>query len=273
MKAFAKAANVSYEKVLLSNCFYDLYVRFSCRKLGCRQAAVWGKKTADGTLLHARNLDWPDWGTALRNNNIFLLRRYPKENAIVTLTWPGFFGCLTGCNDKGLVIAYNMLTQSSEAEVHEPIFFILKRVLRKCSNLKEALALIQKTPMDTDGSMMISSTTEKNAIVIDVRNKKILVRNPLSTDSFLVNDNTCYFDSVGKLCEDKYKKSSFYQVVEGTEAIDIKKAQSVMANAKVLQSINILTAVFCPEKDRLYLAYGRYEAAQGPYEEIRLFEK
>ena len=38
MQAFAKAAGVSYQKVLLVNCFYDLICR------GCRQVAVWGQK-------------------------------------------------------------------------------------------------------------------------------------------------------------------------------------------------------------------------------------
>ena len=265
MQAFAKASGLSYQKVLLVNCFYDMICQ------GCRQAAVWGKKTTDGNLFHARNLDWRDWGSALRDNNVLLVRRYPLGNAVATLTWPGFLGCLTGCNDKGLTIAYNQLLGKNSVS-GEPVFLMLKRILRWSSTLAEAITAIKKSFHCTNGSLMLSSARENVAAVVVIKNNKVWIRHAAG-ENFVVNNNNCYFDEAGEISRKHYRRCPLYQVVKNAGVLQSDKLQKVMANPRVLMSCNLLTAIFALSQNRIYLSCGRYYAARGPYKALPVFDE
>ena len=92
MKALAEAAGMSYEDVLFLNVWYNLV----SNRVFCRQLAVWGKRTEDGELIHARNLDWPDYpGKPLCKNNLILDVKPQGGLEYVILTWPGLIGALT----------------------------------------------------------------------------------------------------------------------------------------------------------------------------------
>lgn len=259
MQSFAESVGVDYKQVLLVNCFYELDTS------QCRQAVIWDKKSADKSLIHARNLDWPDWDNALRDNNVLLVRRYAQGNEIATLTWPGIFGALTGCNDKGLAVAFNQL-YGAQSLSGEPMFLILKRVLRRADTLDEAIAVMKESEICTSGSIVISSASERRAILVETSNGKMSVKEP--AEDFAVNANTAYFDRDGTFDEEQYRRCPLYSIVDKAEAIDVAALQKTMADPQVLLSVNILTVLFCLESDTIYLSCGRYRAATGPYRKI-----
>ena len=264
MKAFSQACGIRYEQVLLLNCFYD--------QISCRQVVAWGAKTKDGRLLHARNLDWYDYGDALRTNNVLLIRQYPTGHATALLTWPGCFGSLTGCNDQKLSLAYNLLGGGQQRFQGEPVFLMLNRVLRQAVSVDQAVGLIQASQFCTDGSIMIASARERKAVVVDIQGKQTWVRSDRDVQ-FIVNDNTCYFDIQGRYKPNKYTGSPTYRAALAAGPIDVPDLQRVMANPKVLLSMNLLTAIFDLSQNCVYVAWGRYEAAHGPYQTFELFAK
>ena len=268
IKTFSKISKVDYDKILLINCFYDMI-----RRAGCRQAVVWGNKSKDGSLIHSRNLDWQDWGNTLRKNNVLLVRHYSKGNAIATLTWPGMVGCLTGCNDKGIVIGFNQLPGANRKK-GEPIFLTLKRILRFASNLKQAQEILKKAEANSKitscGSIMISSCREKKALVIETYNGKISFRTS-GRDAFIVSNNTYYTKANGVSKKNRYSRCSIYKQV-APKVFDAKGLTKVMSHPSVLRSNNLLTAIFCLKENKMYLACGRYGAAKGPYRIITIFK-
>ncbi len=267
MKAFAEKADIPYSKVLLYNCFYDLLQI----QMGCRQVVVWSDKTPAGNLFHARNLDWSDWGDAIRGNNIFLVRNYPEKNRVATLTWPGFFGALTGCNDQGIVIAYNQYP-GGILRTGEPIFLILKRILREAKTLADVTTMMKESRFVSNGSIMVSSAEEKQALVIDLNRGKVFIRHPNET-SFIINNNTNYFSLYGKLDNSRYQRCATYQNVMKSSTLDADGLKKVMSHPDVMLSINLLTAIFDVKNNRMYLSCGKYKAAEGPYEEYRIFKR
>jgi ribosomal protein L30E len=265
IEAFAKAANVEVWKVWLANCFYDAI----SQRRGCRQVAAWGKKTNQG-LLHGRNLDWNDWGNILKTNNVLLIREYPDGNQVATLTWPGLFGSLTGCNDQGMALGFNQLYTKSSWD-GEPIFLLLTRVLRNANTLEQAIQIIQQSKRTVAGSIMISSTKEKKAIVIDVDSTHAWVRDP--NFEFIFNDNTCYFDDQGKYSLEGYKSCPIYDLVYRTKEINVLGMQKILKHDDVMAKITILSVVFDLENNRMFVSCGKAKAATGPYKEITIFKK
>lgn len=263
MQAFSKVSKVPYRQIVLTNYFYDLI----SRNQGCRQSVAWGEKTKNKMLIHARNLDWNDWGKALRSYNILLTRYYKTGNAIATLGWPGFLGCLTGCNNKGLVIAYNQLS-GGNGKKGVPIFLILRNVLRNANSLSAALEIIKKSNYCTNGSIMISSIKDNKAMVVDIMDDDVLVKYPQK--NFIVNNNTHYFEDEKLLIKD-YQACPLYKITKTNNDLTVQSFQNILSDKKVLLSCNILTAIFVMEQKKLYISCGRYQAAKGPYKEIDLF--
>jgi len=92
---------LEYRDVLAVNCLSD--------RVGpmCSSFAVWGRMTKDGATLTARNLDWPrhEW---MLGNEVLLVElpsEKPKRAGWVSMTWPGFVGCLSGMNENGVTVA------------------------------------------------------------------------------------------------------------------------------------------------------------------------
>ena len=66
IRGIADGLGRTYEEILTFNLFYTICVS----NIACRQFAVWGDKSKDGELYHARNLDWVDYpGNPLQKHN------------------------------------------------------------------------------------------------------------------------------------------------------------------------------------------------------------
>ncbi len=92
---------IEYRDLLALNALSD-YLRPMCSSV-----AAWGPMTADGSTLTGRNLDWPrhEW---MIGQEIVIAQRpseTPRRAGFVAVTWPGFIGCLTGMNERGVTIA------------------------------------------------------------------------------------------------------------------------------------------------------------------------
>ena len=267
IKGVAEGSGMEYEDVLFLNLFYTLASDTGY----CRQLAAWGGATADGGLIHARNLDWPDYpGSPLRKHNIVLNVRPRRGIEYMLLTWPGFQCALTGTNKKGITVAFNMLNVwGDRGRLAEPIFFTLKRVLRTCGTLEEAVALVRKARPLGSGSVLLSDAVQKKAVVLEVINGAVDLREP--SGDLIGNGNTRA--SMLKAAGRSVDSPAGDVAREMGGALDVKKITRVMADRRVLQSINILSVVFVPAKNRMYLSCGRYYAAKGEFKEYPLFRE
>ena len=92
---------IEYNDLVALNCIPEI------ARVGCSSFAAWGPLTADGNTISGRNLDWHSLRTLERGQ--LLLAQIPttKEDALswVSVTWPGFIGCLTGMNSEGVTVS------------------------------------------------------------------------------------------------------------------------------------------------------------------------
>lgn len=104
VKGLAEGSGVPIEEIELAQ-----VVPIRCLGVG---AIVFGKRTVGGKLLHLARLEpaQPHPATSeSRANNVppvvLLVRRSLSDKSSVTLTWPGYLGCLAGVNEKGISLS------------------------------------------------------------------------------------------------------------------------------------------------------------------------
>lgn len=272
IRGLADSTGSSYEEMLTFNLFYTLCVT----KIGCRQFAAWGEKTADGELVHSRNLDWNDYpGGPMKKFNTIINYEGKDLQPFLLLTWPGFSSALTGTNEEGITIAYNQLPQKGDtSHISEPTFFTVKRSLRSATNIKEVIEIFKKAkPMDS-GSVLVSDAKQKKAVVIEVIRGKVGVR--YSENSMISNANHPTVEA--GIASKNISRDAKWPVCSTAEKIStklsVKNVQNLMAHGNVLQpKLNILSVIFKYSENRMWLSCGKGSAAKGPYLELKLFEK
>ena len=267
MKALAQAARMDYDDLLFLNLFYQFV-----SGPACRQIAVFGPASRDGRLLHARNLDWPDYPhQPLQRNNLILNVKPAGGIEYLALTYPGLTCVLTGANRKGITVAFNQLRGTGPAHAGEPIFFTLKRVLRTCSTLAEALDLIRRATPSGNGSVLISDANAKTAAVVEILGRDIRVR--AAKNGIISNANHATREAGWK---DRMVGPADWPVTWAARKIarqfGPKDLQAVMAHNDVLQRMNILSVVFDPAGNRMFLSCGPSPAARADFVEYPLFQ-
>ncbi len=269
MKGLAQASGLTYEDVLYLNVFYNL----TTDQVACRQLVLWGDHTADGELLHARNLDWRDYrGDPLKRNNLILNVKPEGGIEYLMLTWPGLTGVLTGTNHEGITVAFNTLSGGWQPRAAEPIFFTLKRVLRSCKTLDEAIVTIRDAKPLGNGSIMISSAKEKRAAVVEVFDGQVGERE--SKDGVIGNTNTGTKETgvTGPELGPAETPACAIAREHGTK-FKPESLRSVLADPKVLATNNIVSVIFNSAANEMLLSCGQNEAAKGEFHKYTLFEK
>ncbi len=270
IRGLADGAGIGYEDALFLNLFYDL----SYGPAACRGLAVWGNSSTDGRLLHARNLDWPDYpGSPLQKNNLIVNVKPAGGIEYCFLSWPGLQAVLTGTNRRGLTVSFDQIPDSPGGDrLAEPVLFTLKRALRTCSGAEEAAKLIADANPMGSGSILISDSAKKTALVVEVSGGRTAVRRPAKGASMIGNANHATREA--GLPGMRYGRADWPTcevAAEPGKPLDVAAAERVLADRRVLQWINMVSVVFDPAANRMHLSCGRMKAAEGVFREYRIF--
>ncbi len=108
----------------------------------CSNFAVWGKWTADGRLLHGRNLDWSIKGGAQGDAAILVWR--PKGGTpFMMVGWAGGVGSVSGMNAKGMTLGEMTLPSPDATFDGLPLFLQMRLMLEKTGTIGEAVKFFQ----------------------------------------------------------------------------------------------------------------------------------
>lgn len=266
----AGGSGVPLADVQLLNVFYSLTVD----EMACRQLAAWGPSTVGGGLIHARNLDWPDYpGHPMQKKQVILNVKPADGIEHVLLTWPGVTNALTGTNKEGITLAFNRLYGSAPEQMREPVFFTLRRILSQAHTLDEAVAMLRAARPMGNGAVMISDAKIPKAVVIEMMNGEIAVRE--ADQPGLISAANHPTAEAGLKTAVSQQRSAFEPVSRVAQTLGKElapeQAQAVMSHADVLLRINITSVVFLPGDNRMLLSAGTVPAALGHYQEYTLF--
>ena len=125
------------------------------RTYSCSSFAAWGRATADGRLIHVRNLDWSIKAGIQQFPVIFVVR--PKgKHAFVNIGWAGFVGVLTGINDAQISIGQVGAETTDDGFRGEPMVFLMRRVLETADDLDAAADVFDRFFLNARKSRQLS---------------------------------------------------------------------------------------------------------------------
>jgi hypothetical protein len=147
--AMSRAAGISERDGRTANFFPELF--------HCSGVAVRNQATIDGRLLHARVLDYMK-DINLQKYALIQLWMPEGRHAWLSLGYAGFIGTVTCMNEKGLAIG-EMGGRNGNQWDGVPMNFLLRDIMERASTVREALAIMSKTPRTCEYYYVISDRT------------------------------------------------------------------------------------------------------------------
>lgn len=155
------------------------------RTYSCSGFAAWGRATADGRLIHTRNLDWNIHADIQRYATVFVVRPEGKQ-AFVNVGWAGFIGVLTGINEQGISIG-QVGAETTDATFRGlPMTFLMRRVLEEAGDVPEAVAVIEQAPRTVGVNYLIADANTPNAVAVETTHRHVAVFDADDPDEHLV---------------------------------------------------------------------------------------
>lgn len=262
LEACAAALDVDRDKLIALNTVLDVYGGF-----GCSSLIVEGKRSATGSPLFGRNLDFNGIGV-LQRFNLVVVYRPTGKHAFASIGFPGLFGVLSGMNDRGLALAlHGVFTARDGSPGFDsegmPCTLLYRRVLEECSTVEEAEKLLRESRHTTALSVVLCD--RRGGAVAEVSPGGVAVRR--GSDGICACTN--HFRAGRRVPVDfcpRYAALARSSAVDQLSLADIaRKLDEVNQGIETLQ-----TMVFEPRPLRLHLAVGRCPSSALPLKKLEL---
>jgi len=236
--ALSLAAGVTVQEGRLANLFPE---RFHCSGV-----AVRGKASADGSVVHARVLDY------MRDINLqgaaaLIVFMPDGRNRWLSQSYAGFIGTVTAMNEKGLAIG-EMGGRGEGDWDGLPMSFLLRDIMERASTVKEALKILRDSPRTCEYYYVISDKSRAMA-AIHATPDELLVLKPGQQHPLLP---TVPEDTVLMSGDDRAKVLS-RRLHEQYGKIDARAMIEIIKRPVSMRS-NLHDAVFAPETLDIWFA-------------------
>lgn len=156
-----------YERQMQYHSAHDIgHVMQDYMLVGCTSFAVWGKESADSSLLMARNFDFY-MGEEFAKNKLVLFEKPDSGYAYVSVTWPGMLGVVSGMNTQGLAVTINASKLEVPLSSATPISILVKSILQYASNIEEAEKIAASFKTFVCESILVGSANDGRAVIIE----------------------------------------------------------------------------------------------------------
>ena len=167
MQAIARGAGVDYEDILALNSFFDTDSIFTYQSSTCINLVAFGPATADGRLLHGRNLDFPS--TQACQNAARVFEYHPQTgNSFLSACWAGAAGVFTAMNSVGLTITEVGAWDRDVSWKGTPLTLLLRKIMQYAESLEEAFEIARMTPKTAGFNITVSDWRVPEAMAIEI---------------------------------------------------------------------------------------------------------
>ena len=154
--------------------------------VGCSAFAVWGEKSESRDLIVGRNFDFYVGDDFARNKVILFVE--PQDGyKFVSVAWPGMMGVVSGMNEKGLTVTINAAKGALPLSSALPISLLARQILQYASDIGEAYSIAQQAYTFVSESILIGSTNDGGAAIIEKTPQKIALYRPLGSELICTN--------------------------------------------------------------------------------------
>lgn len=167
-----------YERQMQYHSAHDIgHVMQDYMLVGCTSFAVWGRESADSSLLMARNFDFY-MGEEFAKNKLVLFEKPDSGYAYVSVTWPGMLGVVSGMNTQGLAVTINASKLEVPSSSATPISILVKSILQYASNIEEAETIASSFKTFVCESILVGSANDGRAVIIEKTPSEMGVYSP-----------------------------------------------------------------------------------------------
>ena len=258
MKGLADASGVDGAGVIFGNTFTD-----SFRAIFCSVVLARGEATADGSVLFARNLDFPSLGI-LHKATVVTVYHHTAEgrHGFVSVGWPGAVGVVSGMNDAGLCLATLVSLSQKGVMPGMPYAMMYRTILEQCATPAEALAMVKRTPRTSANNLAVASP-DKEPLVIEFTPAKVAARRPVRGVVMATNHFRSPELAAGAKPSCRRFATLEDQVAKG-ERLDVPSLQRILHTVNQ-GNMTLQSMVFEPAARKLHLAIGPLPATAGRY--------
>ena len=172
LKGVAAGAQVNLSLVVLINVLDDLANNWPA----CSALAVGEGRTARGSYLVGRNLDYPVFVDVLVDLQTLFLTSPDQGLPLASLAWPGYVGILTGMNRAGLTLVQLTAMCRDHTLTGCPAGLRNRLALERESSLPGLTAGLRGTKRTIGNNLLLAGPTD--ALVLELSPRRDAVRRP-----------------------------------------------------------------------------------------------
>ena len=236
-----------YERQLNYHSAHDLgHAMQDYMLVGCSSFATWGTQSADSSLLIGRNFDFYV-GDAFAENKQVAFYTPDQGYKFASVGWPGMIGVLSGMNETGLTVTINAAKSAVPTGSATPISILTREILQYASTIDEAFAIAQKRKTFVSESILIGSSKDGKAAIIEKSPEKTVLFKGKESDR-LISTNHYQSEEFSKdernmenirTSDSPYRFARLKELINENLPIDASKAASILRNHKGLQDADL----------------------------------
>ncbi|MCX7823929.1 MAG: C45 family autoproteolytic acyltransferase/hydrolase [Verrucomicrobiae bacterium] len=245
LRGLADGAGLPLALVQAANIFPEFF--------HCSGAAVFGKATKGGTLLHARVLDYMT-EVGLQDEAVLMAVERVGARRFVNVSYAGFIGSVTGMNEKQVAIG-EMGGRGEGKWDGTPMSFLLRGALENCDTLEQALDYMRTKPRTCEYYYVVSDGKSRTARGVAATPEKFEVVAPGQAVPLLPDPVE---DAVLLSAGDRYKH--LVRLVRGSYGrIGPEEFKKIIARPVAMRS-NLHNAIFEPPTLTTWIAHASRHA-------------
>ncbi len=183
LRGISSGSGVPYPSLLLMNVLDDvlnILRRFAPRapSLGCSSFALFGRRTADGSVLHGRNLDYHFRGTPiddggavarlLLSHAILFVYRPSGRAAFLSVGWPGTVGVSTAFSREGIALGSLTSYMWGTTPFGIPATMLYREIVEEATTLRDAGKMLRSARRTIGNNLLVSSGAENRAALFEI---------------------------------------------------------------------------------------------------------
>ncbi len=178
-RGIAEGADVPLSQVLFLNDYENLLSKIPGERSSGTQFAVWGKGTALGNMIQAKNYDAIDFGL-IHDFWVMAFHKPAEGYMFVTPQMAGTIAPLMALNEKGITVSSNSIDSRDRSAQGIPHALLCRRIATQASSLQEAIDIVEASRrVQTPGvQIMISDGKANQCAIVELTRRQFSIIRP-----------------------------------------------------------------------------------------------
>lgn len=226
----------SYHRMLNYHGAHDIgHALQNLNLVACTAFGVWDERSADGSMIIARNFDFY-MGEDFAKNTIVAFYEPDDGIPFMMITWAGMTGVVSGMNKEGLTVSLNAAKSEIPFSAKTPVSILARNILQYASTIDEAYRIANSAETFVSESFLIGSAKDGKAVVIEKSPSKIDIYDPQQKEIVLTNHfQSATFKHTKRTQENIKESATMYRYKRVEELLARKEKHNLESMAEMLR--------------------------------------